>query len=97
MYYCGQRPEEAVMLREADLRLPADDGWEMHVTTTAPDAGTRRSDSGAERGRRGLKHRGEGEIRTVPIPPNYIQSLAARPRALDLRRAGRAAHGAGAR
>jgi integrase len=32
MYYCGLRPEEAVMLRTADLRLPADGGWgEMHV------------------------------------------------------------------
>jgi integrase len=70
MYYCGLRPEEAVMLRTADLRLPADDGWgEMHVTTTAPDAGTRWTDTGAARDRRGLKHRGEGEIRTVPIPP----------------------------
>ena len=41
MYYCGLRPEEAVMLRTADLRLPADDRWgEIHVTTTAPDTST---------------------------------------------------------
>ncbi len=74
MYYCGLRPEEAVMLRTADLRLPPDGTWgEMHVTTTAPDAGTRWTDSGAGRDRRGLKHRGEGEIRAVPIPPPQVR------------------------
>ena len=45
----------------------------MHVTTTAPDAGTRWTNSGAERDMRGLKHRGEGEIRTVPIPPPQVR------------------------
>jgi len=74
MYYCGLRAEEAIMLRTADLRLPADGGWgEMHVTTTAPDAGTRWTDTGKDRDRRGLKHRGEGEIRTVPIPPPQVR------------------------
>ena len=75
MYYCGLRPEEAVMLRAADLRLPADnDEWgEMQLTATAPDAGTRWTDSGADRDRRGLKHRGEGEIRAVPIPPPQVR------------------------
>jgi integrase len=78
MYYCGLRPEEAVMLRTADLLLPADDGWgEMHVTTTAPDAGTRWTNAGTERDRRGLKHRGEGEIRTVPIPPQQVRLFRA--------------------
>jgi integrase len=78
MYYCGLRPEEAVMLRTADLRLPADDRWgEIHVTTTAPDAGTRWTDTGTERDRRGLKHRGEGEIRTVPIPPPQVRLFRA--------------------
>ena len=78
MYYCGLRPEEAVMLRAADLRLPADGGWgEIHVTTTAPDAGTWWTDSGAGRDRRGLKHRGEGEIRGVPIPPPQVRLFRA--------------------
>jgi integrase len=78
MYYCGLRPEEAVMLRTADLRLPVDGGWgEIHVTTTAPDAGTRWTDTGTERDRRGLKHRGEGEIRTVPIPPPQVRLFRA--------------------
>lgn len=78
MYYCGLRPEEAVMLHTADLRLPADDRWgEIHVTTTAPDAGTRWTDTGTERDRRGLKHRGEGEIRTLPIPPPQVRLFRA--------------------
>lgn len=79
MYYCGLRPEEAVMLHMADLRLPADDDeWgEMHVTTTAPDAGPRWTDSGAGRDRRGLKHRAEGEVRAVPIPPPQVRLFRA--------------------
>lgn len=38
------------MLRAADLRLPADnDEWgEIQLTATAPDAGTRWTDSGAD-------------------------------------------------
>jgi integrase len=74
MYYCGLRPEEAVMLRAADLHLPADGGWgELHVSATAPDAGGHWTDSGSERDQRGLKHRGEGEIRTVPVPPPQVR------------------------
>lgn len=66
------------MLRTADLLLPADGGWgEMHVTATAPDAGTRWTDAGTERDRRGLKHRGEGEIRTEPIPPPQVRLFRA--------------------
>ena len=78
MYYCGLRPEEAVMLRVADMRLPDDDGWgELHISAAAPDAGGRWTDSGAGRDRRGLKHRGEGEIRSVPVPPPQVRLLRA--------------------
>ncbi len=78
MYYCGLRPEEAVMLRATDLRLPVGDGWgELHLTEAAPDAGGRWTDSGAERDQRGLKHRGEGEIRIVPVPPPQVRLFRA--------------------
>jgi len=78
MYYCGLRPEEAVMLHAADLHLSAGDGWgELHVSATAPDAGGRWTDSGAGRDRRGLKHRGEGEIRVVPVPPPQVRLFRA--------------------
>jgi integrase len=74
MYYCGLRPEEAIMLRATDLRLPADDGWgELHLNEAAPDAGGRWTDSGTERDQRGLKHRGEGEVRIVPVPPPQVR------------------------
>jgi hypothetical protein len=37
MYYCGLRPEEAVMLRTAGLRLPADnDEWGGRYSSPPP-------------------------------------------------------------
>ena len=73
MYYCGLRPEEAVMLGTADLSLPVDDGWgEITMTTTAPDAGTRSTNSGAERDKRGLKH--GVRVRSGPCPSRRHRS-----------------------
>ncbi len=78
MYYCGLRPEEAVTLGAADLRLPDGDGWgELHIGAAAPDAGGRWTDSGAARDRRGLKHRGDGEVRVVPVPPPQLRLFRA--------------------
>lgn len=74
MYYCGLRTEEAIMLRAADLHLPSGNGWgELHVNAAAPDVGGRWTDSGAGRDRRGLKHRGEAEVRIVPVPPPQVR------------------------
>ena len=89
LYYGGLRPEEAVGLCRQDVELPAlaweenrshwrepDDPWgELHLRTTRPDAGARRTDDGAGRDRRGLKHRAEGEIRRVPCPPPLTRLL----------------------
>ena len=78
MYYCGLRPEEAVMLGASDLFLAVGEGWgELHVSVASPDAGGRWTDSGDGRDRRGLKHRGEGEIRVVPIPPPQVRLFRA--------------------
>ncbi|HEV7831232.1 MAG TPA: tyrosine-type recombinase/integrase [Pseudonocardiaceae bacterium] len=69
MYYSGLRPEEAAMLRKADLQLP-ESGWgELLLSETAPTAGAAWTDSGARRDRRQLKQRGKGEVRPVPCPP----------------------------
>jgi integrase len=68
MYYSGLRPEEAAMLRKADLQLP-ESGWgELLLSETAPTAGAAWTDSGARRDRRQLKQRGKGEVRPVPCP-----------------------------
>ncbi|WP_433868443.1 tyrosine-type recombinase/integrase, partial [Saccharopolyspora sp. CA-218241] len=69
MYYAGLRPEEAAMLRKADLQLP-EEGWgELLLSGTAPTAGAAWTDSGQRRDRRHLKQRGAGEVRPVPCPP----------------------------
>jgi hypothetical protein len=55
MYYSGLRPEEAAMLRKANLQLP-ESGWgELLLSETAPTAGAAWTDSGERRDRRQLK------------------------------------------
>jgi integrase len=69
MYYSALRPEEAAMLGVEDLKLPASGWGEILLSRTAPIAGAAWTDSGDRRDRRGLKHRGNGEVRPVPCPP----------------------------
>jgi len=77
MYYAGLRPEEAVMLSKTDVHLP-DTGWgELLLSGSAPIAGAAWTDSGERRDRRQLKHRGEGEVRSVPCPPPLTVLLQA--------------------
>jgi integrase len=100
LYYSGLRPEEAVGLRRRDVELPAlvwdedrrewrepDDPWgELHLRAARPDVGSRWTDDGSGRDRRGLKHRAEGEGRRVPCPPpltrllrDYLSTVAGKP------------------
>jgi integrase len=77
MYYSGLRPEEAVMLSKPDLSLP-EAGWgELLLSGSAPIAGAAWTDSGNRRDRRQLKHRGKGEVRSVPCPPPLTALLHA--------------------
>jgi integrase len=89
LYYSGLRPEEAVALRRQDIELPAqvwdeeaqewhepDDAWgELRLRSALPDVGSRWTDDGSSRDRRSLKHRAEGESRTVPCPPPLTRLL----------------------
>lgn len=69
MYYAACRPEEAIMLKEQDLKLP-ERGWgQILLSETAPTAGSAWTDSGERRDHRQLKQRGAGEVRHVPCPP----------------------------
>jgi integrase len=48
---------------------------ELHLRTARPDAGSRWTNDGAARDHRGLKHRAEGDSRTVPCPPALVTVL----------------------
>jgi len=75
LYYAGLRPEEAVNLRAHNLSLP-DAGWgDLHLERATPDTGKDWTDSGRQRDERQLKHRGAGEIRTVPCAPELAALL----------------------
>jgi integrase len=75
MYYSALRPEEAVMLRDVDLKLPPKGWGELLLSETAPIAGAAWTDSGARRDRRQLKQRAKGEVRPVPCPPPLTAML----------------------
>jgi integrase len=75
LYYGALRPEEAIALRLADCHLPAR-GWGMlTLTRTAPRTAAAWTGNGTSHEQRGLKHRPEGSVRTVPIPPVLVSML----------------------
>jgi integrase len=85
LYYCGMRPGEAVSLRKEDLVLPdldpggeeyEDDDWgTAYLDTSAPRSGRSWTDTGTTRQERQLKHRPEGTVRPVPVPPALARLL----------------------
>jgi integrase/predicted DNA-binding transcriptional regulator AlpA len=77
LYYAALRPSEAVMLREADLYLPAKGWGRIVLAASASRAGTAWTDHGTSRQERGLKHRADNETRTIPIPPELVRLLRA--------------------
>ena len=93
MYYAGLRPEEAVSLRKDNLTLPPrmwnretrqweespeSDGWgELEFRDASPDAGREWTDDGDHRERRQLKHRANGDSRTIPAHPELVALLHA--------------------
>lgn len=73
--YAGLRPSEAAALRVADLDLP-DAGWGIaRLRDAEPSPGTRYSGTGTTRQLKELKHRAEGTIRAVPLPPPLVERL----------------------
>jgi integrase len=78
LYYAALRPEEATALRKSNIvSLPEqDEEWgEFVLTDSQSRSGSRWSDDGSIRPRRELKHRAEGETRTVPIHPDLVKLL----------------------
>ena len=77
LYYAAQRPSEAVALREADCHLPSRGWGRLDLAASEPRAGRLWTDDGAPREARGLKHRAQHEMRSVPIPPALVALLRA--------------------
>jgi integrase len=85
LYYCGMRPGEAVSLRKEDFILPdldpdaadrEDDEWGIaYLDTSAPRIGRSWGDTGRTRQKRQLKHRPEGTVRPVPVPPALVRLI----------------------
>ncbi len=75
LYYAALRPEEAVALRRKDLILPAHGRGTIIVTTARPRTGTAWTSTGTPHEPRGLRHRPDGTIRVVPIPPVLVRML----------------------
>ena len=75
LYYAALRPEEAVALRFADCRLPGS-GWGMlRLAAATPRTAAAWTNSGTSHEQRGLKHRPDGAIRMVPVPPVLVAML----------------------
>jgi len=94
LYYAALRPEEAVALGLPDCDLPGS-GWGMlrlaTVTTRTAAAWT---SSGTSHEQRGLKHRPDGAIRMVPVPPVLAAMLRAHVTAYGTAPDGRRFYGA---
>jgi integrase len=77
LYYAALRPEEAVALRLADCDLPTF-GWGMlRLASATPRTAAAWTSDGTSYEQRGLKHRPDGAIRMVPVPPVLVGLLRA--------------------
>ncbi len=75
MYFAGLRPAEVRHLRARDLTLP-ESGWgEMVLTGSTQAAGSAWTDTGSANEDRSLKHRGDKDVRHVPVHPELVAIL----------------------
>jgi integrase len=75
LYYAALRPEEAVALCHDDLILPVHGRGKIILTAACPRTGTAWTSTGRPHEPRALKHRPDGTIRVVPIPPVLVCML----------------------
>src|SRR5512146_1013488 len=77
LYYAALRPEEAVALRYANCHLLGS-GWGMlRLSAASPRTAAAWTSSGTSHEQRGLKHRPDGAIRMIPVPPVLAAMLRA--------------------
>ncbi|GAB2626239.1 integrase [Paractinoplanes abujensis] len=77
LYDAGLRPEESLMLADADYERPkrqGDWGW-LHLSGAISEAGSAWTDAGESTEERGLKHRAATAVRSVPAPPRLCARL----------------------
>lgn len=73
--FVGLRPSEVAGLHDSDLTLP-ESGWgTARLRGAIPSPGMRYTDSDGTRDAKGLKHRPEGAVRSVPLPPELVSLL----------------------
>jgi integrase len=77
LYYAALRPEEAVALRLPDCHLPGSGWGKLRLAAATTRTAAAWTDSGASHDQRGLKHRPDGAIRMVPVPPVLVTVLRA--------------------
>ena len=94
LYYAALRPAEAVALRASSCTLPARGWGQLTLTASLPRSARAWTGNGTPREPRGLKHRPEGAIRTVPIPPQLAGLLRWHLRAFGCAADGRLFQGA---
>ena len=75
LYYAALRPAEAVALRASSCALPSRGWGQLTLTASLPRSARAWTGNGTPREPRSLKHRPEGAIRTVPIPPQLARLL----------------------
>ncbi|MEV4105214.1 hypothetical protein AB0J42_33645 [Nonomuraea sp. NPDC049649] len=68
-------PGEAVSLREQDCHLPPEGWGRLILDGSRPEVNRRWTDTGDAHELRGLKHRGEDDVRRIPIPPELVKIL----------------------
>jgi hypothetical protein len=86
LYYAALRPAEAVALRASSCTLPARGWGELILMGSLPRSARAWTGNGTPREPRSLKHRPEGAIRTVPIPPQLARPPALAPAGFRVRR-----------
>jgi hypothetical protein len=80
LYYAALRPEEAIALRSCDCRLPGRGSGMLTLTAACPRTAAAWTCDGSSHEQRGLKHRPDGAVRMVPVPPVLAAMLRAHSR-----------------
>jgi len=75
LYYAALRPAEAVALQARSCIFPSGGWGQLTLTASLPRSARAWTSNGTPREPRGLKHRPDGAIRTVPIPPQLVRLL----------------------
>jgi integrase len=94
LYYAALRPAEAVALRASSCVIPSCGWGQLTLTGSLPRSARAWTGNGTPREPHSLKHRPEGAIRTVPIPPQLARLLRWHLRAFGCTADGRLFRGA---